>query len=280
MSGKGAGGHHSARAGSHVWLTPPAILQRLGAFGLDPCAAPEASRWPTARVHYATPAVDSLATPWRLCPAGRCPVCSPVAGRRGGTEAFCPDCRNVVEVDAATEARVYLNPPYGPHLGRWMARLAAHGRGTALIFRSVWEAADALLFIEGRLHFHRPDGTRSSQNAGAPSVLYAYGREDAAALMDSGIAGQLVGLRRAVLVHLAARVEDPLERPAEAETWREVVAETLRAMGGGASLGQLYAALESHPRARGLPNWRERVRQTMGRMRLERTAPGRYRIAA
>ncbi|WP_280940170.1 hypothetical protein [Mesorhizobium sp. WSM1293] len=35
------GSHHSARAGTDVWLTPPAILAALGgaeSFDLDPCA--------------------------------------------------------------------------------------------------------------------------------------------------------------------------------------------------------------------------------------------------
>ena len=44
-------------------------------------------------------------------------------------------------------------------------------------------------FIHGRLHFHYPDGTRAKANSGAPSVLVAYGKEDAIELRDSNIEG-------------------------------------------------------------------------------------------
>ena len=84
-----------------------------------------------------------------------------------------------------------------------MARLAEHGDGIALLFartetamfhKHVWNKADALLFLKGRLHFHRPDGTRASGNAGGPSVLIAYGTQNAAALKDSGLDGAFVPL--------------------------------------------------------------------------------------
>jgi len=87
-----------------------------------------------------------------------------------------------------------------------MAKLAEHGDGVALLFartetamfhKYVWPIADALLFLKGRLHFHRPDGTRAPGNAGGPSVLVAYGRENALALRDSGLDGAFVPLARA-----------------------------------------------------------------------------------
>ncbi len=43
-------------------------------------------------------------------------------------------------------------------------------------------SARALLFLRGRVVFHRANGERASANAGAPSVLVAYGRFDALAL--------------------------------------------------------------------------------------------------
>jgi hypothetical protein len=84
-----------------------------------------------------------------------------------------------------------------------MRRMVEHGRGTALIFartetemffEAVWRAATAALFLEGRLYFHRPDGKRAGANAGAPSVLVAYGAEDAERLRSSGIRGAFVPL--------------------------------------------------------------------------------------
>ncbi len=153
------GSHHSAAANTTTWLTPPHVLSALGPFDLDPCAAPN---WPTARRHIILPA-DGLAAEW--------------------------------------SGRVWLNPPYGTAVGQWLARLADHGQGTALIFartetdgfvREVWSKADALLFLYGRLHFHRPDGMRAPANSGAPSVLVAYGARDAHILARCGLPGAYV----------------------------------------------------------------------------------------
>lgn len=100
--------------------------------------------------------------------------------------------------------RVWCNPPYGLEAARWLERLAKHGNGIALIFARtetamffdhVWDKADALLFLRGRLHFHHIDGTRAAANAGAPSVLVAYGQDNAKALRTCGIAGRVVDLR-------------------------------------------------------------------------------------
>lgn len=140
----GTGGHQSGRMESDVWLTPPFILEALGPFDLDPCA-PVERPWDMAGKHF-TVHDDGLSKPWT--------------------------------------GRVWCNPPYGQETGRWLKRLHRHGNGIALIFArteteyffdAVWGRADALLFIKGRLHFHKPDGRRAKANAGAPSVLLAYG---------------------------------------------------------------------------------------------------------
>lgn len=158
----GIGSHHSARRMTDEWLTPPSLLQQLGPFDLDPCA-PIARPWDTAARHF-TVEDDGLSQPW--------------AGR------------------------VWCNPPYSD-AAAWLERLAAHGEGTALLFarcetatwrRHVWPHASALLFLAGRVTFHRGDGTasRAGHNAGGPSVLVAYGPADAALLARSGLAGALV----------------------------------------------------------------------------------------
>lgn len=166
--GKGIGGHTKPHEGvSDEWLTPPHIINALGPFDLDPCAAPEPRPWPTARRHYTKADVSGLMLPW--------------------------------------EGRVWLNPPYGKETARWLAKLAEHGTGTALIFartetefffEHVWAKADAVLFVRGRLHFHLPDGTRAPHNSGGPSVLVAYGKADAEALRDSGLDGHFIYARR------------------------------------------------------------------------------------
>jgi len=159
------GSHQSARAETTTWLTPPNIVEALGAFDLDPCAAPSPRPWSTAARHIELPE-DGLAAEW--------------------------------------SGRVWLNPPYSFEAWNWLSKLADHGKGTALIFArtetagfvsEVWGKATALLFLHGRLYFHRPDGTRAAANSGAPSVLVAYGREDADALKASPLSGTYVQLK-------------------------------------------------------------------------------------
>ncbi len=161
---KGMGGHQSHAMLKDEWLTPPAILAHLGPFDLDPCS-PVTRPWSTAARHL-TVIDDGLAHPW--------------------------------------VGRVWCNPPYGAEAVKWLARLADHGDGVALIFartetsawiKQVWGRADAVLFIYGRLHFHHVDGTKAAANSGAPSALVAYGKRNAACLRACGIPGAFVPLR-------------------------------------------------------------------------------------
>lgn len=145
----GMGGHQRPGEGAtDDWLTPPGLVGALGPFDLDPCAS-VGQPWPTARTML-TRHDDGLSLyPW------------------WGT--------------------VWLNPPYGRDTWTWLGRLADHGDGIALVFartetdgfwRTVWQRADGLYFLKGRLHFHRPvTGERAASNAGSPSVLVGYGGE-------------------------------------------------------------------------------------------------------
>src|ERR1700753_3546750 len=90
---KAIGGHHSSRMVSDTWLTPPWILDALGDFDLDPCAAPLPRHRPTAAEHITRPD-DGLAADWH--------------------------------------GPVWLDPPYSREAIRWITQLAARGRGTAL----------------------------------------------------------------------------------------------------------------------------------------------------
>lgn len=226
--------HQNGRDTSDVWLTPVAVLDQLGPFDLDPCA-PAIQPWPTAARRY-TEADDGLAQDW--------------------------------------EGRVWLNPPYSrPLYSLFMARMAAHGWGTALVFartetadffRHVWESATGALFLEGRLFFHHEDGRRAKANAGAPSVLVAYGQEDADRLAASGLAGAFVPLRlpRSYAAVAVAGI-----------TWDQLLRETMARQGGPVTISDLYRSLARHPKARGRQHWRAKVRQTLQRgdfTRLER----------
>jgi hypothetical protein len=155
-----------ARDRNATWCTPPEILAALGEFDLDPAGAlPGCPLPPTAREIWRGPEIDGrdgLAEPWH--------------------------------------GRVWLNPPYGRgHVDRFMAKLAEHGHGTALVNastsspwweRSVASSCSALCFLGERVSFRRPEtGEPEGSNGGAASVLIAYGTTDADALKRSQIPG-------------------------------------------------------------------------------------------
>ncbi len=151
-----------ARTGSTVvWLTPPAMLQALGPFDLDPCAA-TGRPWPTAEVHF-TEADDGLSQPWH--------------------------------------GFVWCNPPYGAGIDAWMQRCAEHGNGLALIpartetrwfHRWVWPFCEGVLFMAGRPRFHRLDGQAAASTIPLPVCLVAYGHVAIRRLLQADLAGCLV----------------------------------------------------------------------------------------
>lgn len=160
---KGIGSHQSSNMQNDEWLTPPHILKALGTFDLDPCA-PIISPWITANNKF-TIEDDGLKQKWY--------------------------------------GRVWCNPPYSLQAAEWLNKLAEHGNGIALIFARtetrmffdhVWNKADSLLFVEGRLFFHYVTGEKAAANAGAPSVLVAYGKENSDILKNCGIRGKFVKL--------------------------------------------------------------------------------------
>jgi hypothetical protein len=147
------------------WLTPPALIEPLGKFDLDPCGAP--GHVLAERTYLLENGEDGLRDPWF--------------------------------------GRVWLNPPYGKEAEPFLAKLADYGRGTALIFARtetrtwhniIWPKASAILFLAGRVTFLDPDGQAAKANSGAPSCLVAFGLADAAALEESGIPGKYIDLER------------------------------------------------------------------------------------
>ena len=138
---------------SDVWLTPREIIDELGPFDLDPCAA-DPRPFDIGRVNY-TEKEDGLSKIW------------------GGF--------------------VFANPPYGSRVGPWLERMAAHGDGIALVFartdtkamQAALASASAVFFLAGRLQFlggKPPHG--AARDAGAPSVLIGWGDEAVSRLFD------------------------------------------------------------------------------------------------
>lgn len=151
--------HEKQRRGeTDEWYTPPELFAALGlTFDLDPCSPldPTDSHVPAER--RLTIADDGLSARW---PPGR----------------------------------VWLNPPYGPQVERWVRALRYHGDGLALIpsrtdtawFHREAVHASALCFVRGRIRFLRPGGEVGTQ-PGFPSLLMAFGGASHAALIRSNL---------------------------------------------------------------------------------------------
>jgi hypothetical protein len=141
--------HINKETTTTTWLTPPELLEWLGPFDLDPCC-PENMPWNTAK-HMLTPRDDGLATDWK------------------------------------SYGRVWLNPPFGRGIDKWLDKLAAHGHGVALVpgnievnwFQDyVFRRADMVYFFRHRLHFLRlqaDGGTYRPKGAVGNHVLAFYG---------------------------------------------------------------------------------------------------------
>lgn len=145
------------------WLTPPNLVLKLGEFDLDPCS-PIDTPFLHAKNNF-TIIDDGLSKDWF--------------------------------------GRVYLNPPYGRGMELWLEKLKFHGNGIALIFartetkcffEHIWNNADAILFVKGRIRFYHISGIQAG-TPGAPSVFIAYGKENALALKNSGIEGRYLDLK-------------------------------------------------------------------------------------
>jgi hypothetical protein len=128
-------------SGTETWLTPRWITEPLGGFDLDPCGH---QTWPIAAEHYVWPDSDGLMLPWR--------------------------------------GRVWCNPPYGTQAQAWAQRMVNHldgylllfARTDTLMFRPLFACTSGMFFFEGRIRFHRADGSLGDP-APAPSVLLAFG---------------------------------------------------------------------------------------------------------
>lgn len=93
---------------------------------------------------------------------------------------------------------VWLNPPFGGRnaIEPWLAKFFAHGNGIALTpdrtscpwWQSAAKKADAILFIDGKVKFERPDGSigKSPSNG---TTLFAAGQRATDALMVAELAG-------------------------------------------------------------------------------------------
>jgi hypothetical protein len=140
---------------SDDWYTPPYIFEALGLeFDLDPCAPVGGVPWVPALNHFSE-VDDGLIQPWF--------------------------------------GRVWLNPPYSQPWP-WLDRLREHGNGVALVpadtatrgFQRSAPSSDAACFLNGRVTFLQP-GNDNVTSARFPSVLLAWGQDNATALHQSNL---------------------------------------------------------------------------------------------
>lgn len=93
---------------------------------------------------------------------------------------------------------VWMNPPFGGRNGLvpWLDKFFAHGKGVCLVPDRTsapwWQAAarraNAVLFIDGKVKFIRPDGTEG-KSPGDGTCLMAAGRRGLEALDNARRAG-------------------------------------------------------------------------------------------
>lgn len=145
------------------WLTPPELVKKLGVFDLDPCT-PVNPPFVHAKTNFNIND-DGLQKQWF--------------------------------------GRVYMNPPYGKGMEKWIEKLKIHGNGIALIFartetkcffNHIWNDAHAVLFVKGRIKFYTVNGEQKG-TPGAPSILIAYGKENADLLEQAHIEGKFIRLK-------------------------------------------------------------------------------------
>lgn len=143
------GEHEKPNKGkTDIWYTPKWITDSLGDFDLDPCTNYSAPYY-HAKTNY-------------FYDLGEC----------GITKSW------------DKNENVFMNPPYSKN-EEFCKKLSEHGKGIALVytrtetqwFKYLW-MADSFFFFEGRLYFYDEKGNRSKGNAGAPSVLCAFGKEN------------------------------------------------------------------------------------------------------
>lgn len=145
------------------WLTPPELVKKMGEFDLDPCT-PISPPFLHAKTNYNIND-DGLTKEWK--------------------------------------GRVYMNPPYGKGMEKWIEKLKNHGNGIALIFartetkcffNHIWDDADAVLFVKGRIKFYNIFGEQKG-TPGAPSIFIAYGKNNADILERMDISGKFIRLK-------------------------------------------------------------------------------------
>jgi hypothetical protein len=153
------GSHQSAIGKSQTHITPKWLLDKLGEFDFDPCAA-AVQPWPCARD---SAVMDGLERHWH----GRVFLNPPFDRRVVGAFIF--------------------------KLARHNNGIALlHVRPEAEWFQPVWRQAKGVLMLRTRIKFCLETGEEQPFNSGAPVCLAAFGQRNLETLRDCGIQGTLL----------------------------------------------------------------------------------------
>lgn len=130
-------------------------------------------------------------------------------GCRFDTDVAAPDCISHLSVPAdlfvhsqslerSWHGFCWMNPPFGGRNGilPWLRKMIQHGNGIALTpdrssapwWQEAAQAADAILFIKGKVKFVRPDGS-VGKSPSTGTTLFAYGADARTALVRASDAG-------------------------------------------------------------------------------------------
>lgn len=155
--------HQSTIGKNDEWITPKDILQPLGYFDLDPCAA-MSQPWTTAEHHWTN---NGLSHQWH----GRVWLNPPFNRyeRPKWMQRMAEHGNGIMLVPGALETKAFK---------QW-----------------VYPYAKCLLAIDGRPHFCYVDGTKAKANSGCTIVLVAYSNFDMEILKRSGLGRVLTWVR-------------------------------------------------------------------------------------
>jgi DNA N-6-adenine-methyltransferase (Dam) len=153
------GSHQQTVGKSQNHITPKRLIDQLGPFDLDPCAA-EPRPWDCARINWS---VEGLARHWF------------------GLVYLNPPFDRYDVANRITKPAQHGN-----------GICLLHARTEAEWFEPIWQRAAAILSMADRIKFCRPDGTEQPAHSGAQPGLCAFSDEAVLRLRRSGIAGPLV----------------------------------------------------------------------------------------
>jgi len=147
---------YEAAGQSDDWYTPRYIFDALGCrFDMDVAAPVDGPRYVPTSAWLSS---DGLTMPWR--------------------------------------GFIWMNPPFGHQSTKraWLGKFFAHGDGIALVpdrtsapwWQEFAPAADAILFVAGKIKFERPDGS-IGESPGTGTCLFASGARASDALQRSGL---------------------------------------------------------------------------------------------